>query len=755
MTRFRVAVAVAFLVGHLPFLPPTLEDIDSVNFALGVREFNVADHRPHPPGYPIFIALSKAAAAAFARAGWAMGEAAPLALWGALFGALAVWPLTMLFTALEGNRGRAFAATIVTLCCPLVWLTAVRPLSDVPGLAAGVTAQALFVAAFRRRRDTDPSADDSSALEASGRLIVAGAFVAGIAIGFRVQTAWLTLPLLVVVIVDRVGRGAAGAVLGAPITFSGGVILWLVPLIVVAGGPAAYLAALGGQAGEDLAWVEMVARNPTPRALAFALLRTFVWPWSSAPLAAVVLALAALGVIAMLVRGRAGLLLLAVAFGPYAAFHLLFQDTVFTRYALPLMPAVAYLAVRGVDALVARGAMPAAGALAAASLVLTAPSVWRYGGTGSPPFRALADVRERARDAGPNVVLAMHHAVARELRGQLLPLQALPSPSKHEWLQMVRHWRDGRDQPVWVLAESRRTDLALVDPHSRRLVRPYRWPFPTQPLMGGLRPEDVDWIEIRDPGWFAAEGWALTPETAGVARADGVGPAKHPIAAFVRRREGPLLLLVGGRHLGRRGEPDVRFDLTIDGRPVYWWRATPDPGFFLELIPLLPDTTRGEGRYARLEIASHPIEGAGQAISTAIEQFDIQPTSVPLFGFGPGWHEMEYDPVSGRSWRWSSDAATLVAHHAGRDLTLWVRGESPLRYFDTAPSVTVRAGRDLIGRFSPSRDFAEKIRVSADALDRASGRLTITTDQTFVPDERSGNGDRRRLGLRIYEVRLF
>ena len=47
---------------HRPcaFLPSTLEDIDSLNFALGLADFDPAKHQPHPPGYPIFIALAKA-----------------------------------------------------------------------------------------------------------------------------------------------------------------------------------------------------------------------------------------------------------------------------------------------------------------------------------------------------------------------------------------------------------------------------------------------------------------------------------------------------------------------------------------------------------------------------------------------------------------------------------------------------------------------------------------------------------------------
>ena len=77
-------LAVVSLVAHLSLLPPTLEDLDSVNFALGVRYFDVAQHQPHPPGYPIFIALGKVASGAFSRAGIAAPDVRGLAVWSAV-----------------------------------------------------------------------------------------------------------------------------------------------------------------------------------------------------------------------------------------------------------------------------------------------------------------------------------------------------------------------------------------------------------------------------------------------------------------------------------------------------------------------------------------------------------------------------------------------------------------------------------------------------------------------------------------------
>src|SRR3989442_8705185 len=85
------ALAVLFLALHLPFLPASLEDLDSINFALGVRHFDVAQHQPHPPGYPLFIALAKIARVAV------RSEATALSLVSVVAGSLSVFALVALF----------------------------------------------------------------------------------------------------------------------------------------------------------------------------------------------------------------------------------------------------------------------------------------------------------------------------------------------------------------------------------------------------------------------------------------------------------------------------------------------------------------------------------------------------------------------------------------------------------------------------------------------------------------------------------
>lgn len=766
---FAAACALAFLIGHLPFLASSLEDVDSVNFALGLRDYDVAAHRPHPPGYPVFIAAGKVLrpiVGAVLSAGTAVDvlDARTLALMGVIAGALLAFPLLQFFRMLEDDEWRARAALAITLASPLLWFNASRPLSDTAGLLASVTAQGLLLTAWRRQRSqvADPSRGiDREALVASGRLIVLGALLAGFAIGVRSQTVWLTLPVLVLVLADRAGRGAAGALLGASITFSIGVVLWAVPLLIASGGPTAYWRALTGQAGEDLSGVDLLARNPTVRRFVSGLGDTFVDPWVATWLVVPVLALATVGAVVLLRRSASAFTMLVIAALPYAAFHLTFQETFTTRYALPLIPVLGYLVVRGLAVAGERVMLAGSAVLVAACLLVTVPAVTAYARQGSPVARAVGDVREGlARYAPKGRALMMNHPFSIALRDDAFDAERIPSARRGQWLEMTKYWLGGGDKPVWFLAEpgpnglDRHHELTLIDPAARTLRGAYRWPFDPIGFVGGARPSEVDWQEIARPGWFATQGWALTPELAGAARLTRSGPADGGITAYVRRRPEAAVVVIGGRNLGRADAPDVRFDLAIDGRPVKAWRVRAMPGFFFDLWSLDSGQLVGEGPFATLTITAEAADGSGRAVDAAIEQFDLQPSTGVVWGYDAGWHEQEYSPVTGLLWRWSTEQATLRVHDSGQPLTLLLRGEAPGRYFDRPSAISVRAGTRTLAEQRTSSDYTIEVTIPPDALAAAGGVVTVATDQTFVPHERSGNGDRRRLGLRIFELRV-
>lgn len=762
-----IAVLVAGVaLGHLWLLPSTLEDIDSVNFALGIRDFDPGRHRPHPPGYPVYIALGKVATA-ITHAAWPDGRPdrvearalAALSLAGAL---VLLWLTPRAFAAL--SRGevqrtatprlsrRALVATLIAATCPLTWYMTSRPMSDVPGLAAAMASLAcLTLAWWRQQPDGDGDRRlDAAAMAASGRVIVLGALLAGLAIGFRSQTAWLTVPMLALVLVDRVGRGVFGALLGSTIAFGAGGIAWGVPLLVASGGLGAYLAALGSQAGEDFAGVEMLYLNPTPRLAAFTLLRTFVWPWDDVPLAGTVLVLALLGGIVLLIRERRTFTAVAALMLPYLAFHLAFQDTTFARYALPIVWPVAFLAAVALDVAGRAGAV-AAVALAAWSLSIGVPQLRAYVAEGSPTARLFDRVTEAAAAQAPPPPMAMHQALVRPLEADERPLGAhIAAPPRREWLELARHWQTATPGPVWFLADPRRTDLALIDPQARRDRDTFRWSFTSLSQLGGMRPGDVSWYRLGTPGWFATEGWSLTPETAGMARLMGRGPHLGPITAYVRRRPEGVRVLLGGRNLGAADAPPVTFTLAIDGRAAETW--TVPPGFFVRTIQIPDGGLSGDGAWAAVTVQSSA-EGAGAPVPTSIEQFDVQSPGVLMWAYGAGFHEPELDNARALSWRWMSERATIEVPQAGGDVTLVLRGESPLVYFDTPSTLEVRAGEAPLGRVDLSGDFEVRIGVRGARLD-ATHALQLTTTQTFAPADRGRSGDRRRLGLRLFAVEL-
>ena len=650
----------------------------------------------------------------------------------------------------------ARAGVVLTLTSPLVWFNASRPMSDLPGLALALAAQALLATAFvrqgeDRRARAAGAGVGGEALARSGRLIVLGALLAGLALGMRSQTAWLTLPLAAVVLADRAGQDAKGALVGGGMAFGLGVLAWLVPLIVASGGPVRYLAALSSQAGEDLAGVDMFATNPTPRRMAFGLLHTFVQPWASVPLAIAVIVLAVAGALLLLRRGRRELLLLAAITVPYGVFHLVFQETVTTRYVLPLVPAMALLAAVALGGAGRLALIAGTAVLSAIGLIVTVPALADYARQGSPLSRAIGAMA--GRSASPPPAVAMHHSFARALRGETAVANALPSPVKHEWLEVERVLEKDRRRVVWFLTDPRRTDLALFDEAGRRLQESYRWPFDAAAFIGGVRPSDVDLWEIVAPGWMAGEGWALTPETAGVATLDRRGPLRAPITAAVARRPEPARLLIGGRHLGQSGEPPLEFVVDLDGRPLDRWTAP--PGFFLRTIDVPAGALTGAGDWARLTVAARPPAGAAGTAGAAIEQFDLQSGADALMlGFDDGWHEQEYSFVQGRAWRWTSEAATLriLAGPEVRQVSLQIQAESPLRYFDGAPEVVLRAGGRELSRMTPTHDFVLAADVPADALEASGGVVTLATSRTFVPADRGDVGDHRRLGLRVFTV---
>lgn len=212
--RAGVVFAVALLL-RVPFQASYLVNWDAVNFALGLETFDLENHQPHPPGYLGYVLLGR-----FIH--WVVGDpVVALTIISVIGGATATAWVYVLATRFTRERGALIAAALFGTS-PLVWYYSEVALTYILEVALALPLVWLVLEARSRR---------------SVRMLVTATVVLAL-IGLVRQTslvllgplwlyAWLAFPRRV-----RVQTAAllAGLVLG-----------WLVPLLVLAGGPLEYL----------------------------------------------------------------------------------------------------------------------------------------------------------------------------------------------------------------------------------------------------------------------------------------------------------------------------------------------------------------------------------------------------------------------------------------------------------------------------------------------------------------------------------
>jgi hypothetical protein len=137
---FAVSAMVAlFVLLHGIWFIRAPGDLDAFNFVLGVRDFDVAQHRPHPPGAPVYIVAGKGVTWLWQWLGLpgdSLAGPEPAALGGLslIAGSLSIVLAWRILRRLDGPSARTRRATLVVASAPLVWMIAARHLSDAPGL---------------------------------------------------------------------------------------------------------------------------------------------------------------------------------------------------------------------------------------------------------------------------------------------------------------------------------------------------------------------------------------------------------------------------------------------------------------------------------------------------------------------------------------------------------------------------------------------------------------------------------------------
>src|SRR3990172_8339499 len=128
--NFRCGVHILFFICFLTrlcFVGRYLDSCDSIDFALGLHDYDLSLLQPHFPGYPVYMVASSLFFKLSHQDVWS------LVMPGVLFGSITMYPLSLLTRQLFSERV-AILTAVLYLINPFCWLQAERPASDAMGL---------------------------------------------------------------------------------------------------------------------------------------------------------------------------------------------------------------------------------------------------------------------------------------------------------------------------------------------------------------------------------------------------------------------------------------------------------------------------------------------------------------------------------------------------------------------------------------------------------------------------------------------
>lgn len=345
-------------------------DWDEILFALGVRDYNVALHHPHPPGFPLFI-----------------GTAKVLTILGVddfhafqiinFVAAIAIVPVMFfLCRELRLRFSTSISAAVLLAFFPNVWFFGGTAFSDVPSMTLVILCLALLL---RGCRDS--------------RSYLLGVVALGVAAGYRPQNLLIAAPLLLLSSICRAQQSVRPLIAAALI------------LILFVGGSYAAAAKLTGWRSygraleEHQQYITSVDsfRSPTRPALWRLFDDFFIHPYRAPAVNIVISFLAAVSLVWAFVRPRFHIFIALAAFGPFCLLAWLTLDHFSaSRFSIGYAPFIAILAADGLSILARKPMIegPLVGVIVIIMVSWTWPALREVHATVSPPIAAVEWIRK-------------------------------------------------------------------------------------------------------------------------------------------------------------------------------------------------------------------------------------------------------------------------------------------------------------------------------------------------------------------------
>jgi 4-amino-4-deoxy-L-arabinose transferase-like glycosyltransferase len=714
-----LGLLVVGIVSRALAIPASPSEWDDVLFARALGYFDVTVHSPHPPGFPVFVMLGRAAALL-------VGEHQAYAAVSLIFGSVLGAALFYFYREVFGDSAVAAAAALIGSFVPNVWVHGGGLRSDGPALTLVIIGLTLAIRGLR----------------SSSALLWASA-VTGLSMGVRITVLPTVAPALLVVCLARLRARHWRLVGAALVTLAMAVLAWYVPLVWHTGWYA-YRTAVADHARFTFSNDSVIATTEYA-VLSLRLSRFFVDIWGTWWIATILYACSIAGTCLLALRRQwRPIGWLAVCFLPIMVFAVLLNTPMAAPlYSLPYVPLFAGLAA---FALVTAPRLAARAwnrpALSRGGLILTIAVVgalvaWAYPivtmlrREESPPVRAMKDL-----------------AKTLDQDRDLLLFDPLFLPFKILYLPRLMRDHEGLEADVNLidpLERERMTYSLTKEPVLGTPGRAYHWAS----RLGARRLHDLSLgryfdVYVTGPvgprpnvflsGWFAQQQrrdvpWRWMADRSRVALFVGADRMTlHLRAAPPRPANRPTVSLrLDGADLDRFTPIGDTIDRTVTVRP--------GSGRVWSVLSIDVDTAKEiDSAPARpglalrcLQLDWSPARGASPTI-TSSDEF-----------LGPGWSPLAR--VGRISWRTTARRAVVYLPPLDGDGRLLIAMWMPPGGESTRPIVTVEAAGRVLEQIQPPASlFTRSYRVPPSTRPGPI-ELTLSTEPA------DGVGDDRRLGL--------
>jgi len=432
----------------------TLWDWDETLFCLGMRSYDVGLHHPHPPGFPVFIAIARIVRLVIHddfRSLQAVSLASGVLLFPAMF---------LLGRELRLRFETAIVAAALCAFFPNVWFFGGTAFSDVPSIVLVIAAVAMLIRGCR----------DSEAY-------LIGTVLLALAIGMRPQNLLVGLWPGVVATYYRWKENWRD-------------VIWAAVIGIVISGVAYFSAMIATgsydrYAGAIRAHADYITRidswrSPERPALWRLFDRFFVKQYQSQTLSIVTSIFVLVSVIGAIRNRDRRIGMITLAFVPFAISAWLMLDRFsINRFSIGYCPLFAILAADGIDRITLRRRnleWLAGGLLILGFVIFTWPALTVVRTTDSPPYAAVRAAREHLDPARDQLYVGfamspfVEYLDAAAPWTKVLDERALPlsQPKKRAWLLTEVDatkpagfvFTRGHDQ-LWHIARRHYFDVAL------------------------------------------------------------------------------------------------------------------------------------------------------------------------------------------------------------------------------------------------------------------------------------------------------